>query len=117
MEQRITITQLKSLSKKSRRKLEDWYYDRRKKGDLVTYEYPGFDQSCKWKPVIFGLGAPQGDPLPLLSIGQMIEFLATNGNGVKINVRPLDKCFPSTIFVKKLRDDLWEAVKEALEEN
>jgi len=46
-----------------------------------------------------------------------IEFLATNGNGVKINVRPLDKCFPSTIFVKKLRDDLWEAVKEALEEN
>ena len=66
---------------------------------------------------MFGLGETQGYPLPLLSIGQMIEFLATNGNGVKINVRPLDKCFPSTIFVKKLRDDLWEAVKEALEEN
>jgi len=117
MEQRITITQLKSLSKKSRRKLEYWYFDRRKKGDLVTYEYPGLDWSCRWKPILFGLGETQGYPLPLLSIGQMIEFLATNGNGVKINVRPLDKRFPSNIFVKKLRDDLWEAVKEALEEN
>lgn len=120
MKQRVTIEQLKGLSDRARLRLQKWYYDQRNEGDLVTYAYPAFDQSCKWKPVVFGPGAMQGDPLPLPSIGQMIEFLDEHNRGYEsMNIIPLINDIKKDYIDVKPVDDwcdsLWEAVKEVLE--
>ena len=115
MKQHITTTQLKSLSDKAKLRLQSWYYDRKEDGDLVTYAHP-----CKWKPVVLGLGAIQGDPLPLLSIGQMIEFLDKHNRGheAAIILPLLNDINSDHIDVKAASDwcdCLWEAVKKVLQ--
>lgn len=79
MKQNIIENQLNELSKEGLKRLQKWY--------------------LKHKEDKFGV--------PILSIGQMIEFLDEHGLNPKIEVRSqMGVC-----------DSLWEAVKEVLNDN
>lgn len=133
MKKTIEINQLKELSSKSLLKLKQWYYGCRGYGDLVTHDNPLFDQSCIWETAVFGLNAVQGDPIPILSIGQMIEFLDEHVDGIEIKIRRAGYgfTFPEDTLVvdvyggpwseiedePELCDALWYAVKSVLEQD
>lgn len=104
MKQNITPKQLNELSKKGKEKLGRWWYG--KKVEAFEYEFNLTE-------------------LPLLSIGQMIEFLDeyTNiGELVKIerlrgNNGWIVDAGSIVTDEEELIDNLWEAVKEILEKN
>ena len=127
MKQNITIKQLNELSEKGKEKLGKWW--KPKEGDIFVYFVGPKDEK------IFG-PYYYGDPtfedssfpkFPLLSIGQMIEFLRDNDKDLKMSYgrtptnmgvygigwRVKSKGFDQTH--EHLCDSLWEAVKETLE--
>ena len=100
MKQHITVEQLNQLSEKGKEKLREWW-----EKDIVEV-----DESKKQPEMIcFGY-----KDLPLLSIGQMIEFLIENNKleGEEYG-RPALPTYNHD-WEKYICDDLWEAVKEAL---
>lgn len=130
MKQHITKTQIEELTDEGRKSLKKWYYPKRQKGDLIFYEHP-ISPSLKDKVLIFGELPMQGDPTPLLSIGQMIEFLdekaEINDFGysrtdpywkIEITNRSIGRGSAGHIDITpniELCDALFEAVKEVLE--
>lgn len=96
MKQRITVEQLKELSREQRQKLNEWY--KPQEYDLVTYSHPIVGES--WQICVYP-DALMGDRLPVLTVGQMIEFLTDNTQeGDEFN---------------ELADALWSEVKEVLQ--
>lgn len=117
MKQHITKDQLNELSEKERKALKSWYYPKKQLGDLVFYEYP-ITEPIKNEVVPFGVYAMQGDPTPLLSIGQMIEFLGDDKylDALGASVDQYDGSGKTQgLDVEGICDSLWEAVKEILE--
>lgn len=125
MKQHITVKQLQELSKKACMRLNNWYYDKRKKGDLVIYFHP---INGNLDPQIFGVSAMQGDPAPLLSIGRMIEFLQDyslnfwiyyDRNPDLFTLTLGKNPYPKDLSLEKqspeLCDLLWDQVKNELE--
>lgn len=146
MKQHITPQQLNELSKKGKRKLFKWWRenDKEENEDTVLVYYKTKEHEGK-----VGLHYHQAlehiyfeddtyNSLPLLSIGQMIEFLTTEENGERklhYTKEPLRRTsngksidingswwwtnqYQSTRFslsYTELCDALWEAVKEVLE--
>lgn len=132
MKQQITEKQLNDLSKSGQEKLLEWW--KPKEGDFIVDLSNPTHTFCFW-PHTGGLGK---NYLPILSIGQMIEFLEdyanqeNYGEWVKFG---LSKNKDWNVFMapaqwsktdKKLEfstnphpelcDALWEAVKEAFNE-
>lgn len=120
MKQNITIEQLNELSDKGKEKLREWW--KPKEGDLTdcgTYYYDG--------EYVFFENKMDGNQkcYPLLSIGQMIEFLDDNKmimdidphyqigylHGEKFIVGGKTICW----WDKELCDVLWLAIKKVLE--
>lgn len=122
MKQRITIEQLNELSLKGKNKLRLWW--KPVDGDLF---YTG---------VVDGIYGDTGDfatdytseDLPLLSIGQMIEFLVDHNYKFDVcsyhlmihcgSVTSIDSIFLKAMGDNKyqeIADVLWSAVKELLE--
>lgn len=97
MKQHITVEQLKELPLKSKQKLQTWWDINYKEETIILYEMQdGFD--------------------PILSIGQMIEFLDEHN---EYEDWWEDLFYPSgkDVLPKydgELCDALWEAVKEVL---
>jgi hypothetical protein len=96
MKQNITTKQLNELSEEGEERLREWIVDH-------SEYYPDWD--AQW-------------PLPLLSIGRMIEFLGD----VVIDVDLVDGELNGGGYINETMDDglqfcdaLWEAVKEVLE--
>jgi hypothetical protein len=128
MKQYITKKQLLELSEEQGKKLRNWYYDKRKIGDKVLYHHP-INPNLKNKVLIFGEDAMQGDPSPLMSIGQMIEFIEyyyqemeiykidySNEDEEDVDIRWFigNKPYLDGYSNKELCDALWEAVKNLL---
>ena len=132
MKQHITVDQLNELSEKGKDKLRKWY--RPQVGDM--YFITWFDNKIgSWTQEEFDLisrGANldhNGDinyfRWPFLSIGQMIEFLDEQVNGLVLDFTLINGCVDgnayingetlSTLNPKQFCDALWEAVKEVLE--
>lgn len=133
MKQHITPKQLNELSEKGKEKLRKWW--KPKEGDWFISKDAGYDivrtwpyiddknriESSEWD----GIGGYNDfyleDCLPLLSIGQMIEFLGTElsitigqeKEGYSIGISRPDSY--AYIPTKELADALWEACKEILE--
>ncbi len=127
MKQHITTKQLNELSEKRKEKLREWW--KPKEGDWVAYYEAGESPvPYKYKTLIIGnnlkLEKKRKNVCPLLSIGQMIEFLGDNkvklfftfnndigwaGGGTRYSSITLEKHGKD-----ELCDVLWEAVKEAL---
>ena len=84
MKQHITIEQLNELNDKQKKELEDW-----------TFEH---------------IIMTQKKFIPLLSIGQMIEFLGIDYYHAIAEYGGIDWVEPD-----KMCDELWEAVKEVLD--
>lgn len=111
MKQHIDISELNELSPKAKEKLREWLSKR-----IVinqTYKVQGIEDG--W---VFPLD------LPLLSIGQMIEFLEMKSNGHfpgqnwhEYVIKETEECGDILIpySVDELCDSLWEAVKQILE--
>lgn len=148
MKQHITIEQLNELSEKGRERLREWW--KPQEADYVyhvahedcwasemllgTEPYPYSDEHCLQFHVL-GNNKEQEEYLPLLSIGQMIEFLDENGHDFNIDFIGRDVRLSNkkggwgvfsdndgeSIYVdshrtkEELCDALWEAVKEILE--
>lgn len=118
MRQHISIEQLNELSEKGKKRLVKWW--KPKQGDLVLFMqgaliatiYPidWTNEELKNKKPI------ENQEFPLLSIGQMIEFLDEH-----TDLESEDSHFPMkeiswrTDIYPELCDSLWEAVKEILE--
>lgn len=122
MKQKITTDQLNELSEKGKERLREWWgRDKQKYGDLFIYNGNG-------EGLIGGVDE-EGDPyrglldldaMPLISIGQMIEFLDEHGKFINI-WRGLREDWlivindDTHIAKPELSDALWEATKECLE--
>lgn len=110
MKQHISITQLNELSEKGKERLRKWY--KPVDGDLV---YKPDDRS----EMFWGMSreASWGDTLPLLSIGQMIQFLQEHKVDWINEVFTVDYGGYISYANKdnNLIDDLWELVKDVLE--
>lgn len=111
MKQHITPEQLNELSKEGKKKLRTWW--KPQVGDVYLSE----DNTIE---VIFCCEDEiEEEVLPLLSIGQMIEYLddsLTNDfviDFVGLQLRYKNFWYP---FKENLRDALWEATKEKLEQ-
>ncbi len=118
MKQYITVKQLNELSEKGKERLKKWVISH-------SYNIGGF-KHCEgqWIEV---KGIKKGIeefkwPFPLLSIGQMIEFLDEQNDGEyfdamwandKNNTRGHYRSF-SWEYKEELCDCLWQAVKEIL---
>lgn len=131
MKQHITIEQFEEITDKQKKKLVRWW--KGESGDWWFVTKP--DISARQVFVAGGLGGIAGmmaeDPkYPLLSIGQMIEYLQESVSGVfSIATIPIQS--PNDIQLglwlvtnynkhyrkPELCDALWEAVKEVLSEN
>lgn len=109
MKQHITSDQLNELSDKAKNKLwkmaEPHDYEFNEMGANVCNRCGNF-QSIPDFP---------GKCLPLLSIGQMIEFLVDNNSPMIKNDMGTIGSFEWVAGSEELCDDLWEAVKEVLE--
>lgn len=130
MKQRITIEQLRELSDTELAKLKEWWEPMN--GDAYTnsegYEVGGGENCVFFIDEIEGNRIVYGDYIcvwnieevdPLLSIGQMIEFLGDNEalesdfNGSTV-IRT-DTCPPEYNYTS-ICDALWEVVKKVLKE-
>lgn len=127
MKKHITVEQLNELSDKGKRRLRKWW--KPTFGDKIYYEKKSieywFDNDDKynmdnWKNLGWGIAHKEPKPkqykdhrLPLLSIGQMIEFLRDSSyeGSSYFGANETDVQHQG----KELCDALWEAVKEVLE--
>jgi len=138
MEQYITVKQLSELTDRQKEKLREWW--KPSKGDLfvamtvgtpehgfiIDHHKPGYDNKeglceCDW------CMAGSDVALPLLSIGQMVEYLdgdvhiESRKEGFTVIYQPFydyDPYVNGKEFCKvELCDALWGAVKETLNEN
>ena len=108
MKQHITVEQFDELGNKQRQFLRDWW--RPQPGDHAYFE-------GRYKLMIEAdspfVGTSDVKYYPILSIGQMIEFLEDSGHWthnksmVSLNLREDS--------ITNICDTLWEAVKEVLE--
>src|SRR5438045_465365 len=96
MKQHITIAQYNALSSEAKKILIAWY-----KNNLNKH-YGGYEEEETKQMIIYNY--------PLLSVGQMIEFLMDHTPPRKLGVREL-----SWLDDTELCDGLWEQVKEVLE--
>lgn len=117
MKQHITIEQLNELGEKGKKQLRKWYYPKRSNGDLIIYHEP-INPVFRNTTMIFGERPMYGDPTPLLSIGQMIEFLDEHDVDILTSLQceqPAHDFSSEYMFKPKdWCDALWEAVKEIL---
>ena len=131
MKQQITKEQLNELSDEGRQKLKDWW--KPKDGDFAySYDsivsdagselHEGFIGESIGYDDTFGESSGKYILYPLLSIGQMIEFLKDIDNDLDItyissgSIWSIGREFvPESIMDEELCDALWEAVKEVLE--
>jgi len=130
MKQKITVKQLDELSEKGKKKLREWW--KPKEGDWILNKaiHPKSGKKhkielCLSSPTAFVWEQMINNALPLLSIGQMIEFLdyhlldiVTYCEDNKIIKYEVD-LFPRKLVYfknKNLCDALWLAVKEILNE-
>ena len=116
MKQHITIDQLNELTDKKKKKLAKWW--KPAVGDYYVDSY--------FKDRELNIGALQGfsgvlakEPYyPLLSIGQMIEFLSENAKNEDSWLFPLVEevqiDYPVAIKAEYVCNVLWEALKEEL---
>lgn len=99
MKQRITVDQLMEITIKQKKVLRKWADRNDKRTD-----YPNW---LHWENSNKGIISHKYDILPLLTIGQMIEFLGDK------RMQKFILQFGETLPLNKtLCDDLWEAVKE-----
>ena len=132
MKQFITIDQLSELSDQAKQRLGEWIH---RNPSFVPLDLPLKDQS--YQVIWTEPKTPNNKTywLPLLSIGQMIEFLDNHnsyevlgepydggfickgyrGEHIRWEVTPSGKAFPERYVAEELCDSLWEAVKEILE--
>jgi len=117
MKQHINKDQLGELGNKQRQALRDWW--KPSEGDWV-YTTAWADSETK-NDLVICMSSPAGmiwsallkEGMPLLSIGQMIEFLEDSGHWthnksmVSLNLREAS--------ITNICDTLWEAVKKELE--
>ncbi len=109
MKQHIDKSQLNELSEKGEEKLSDWYEENNAAGQIVfRKDLSDFFVTDYRDGMQF---FPKGC-IPLLSIGQMIEFLDSQ----ELTVGPLRDYADGSTEVEELCDELWQAVKEVLEE-
>ena len=125
MKQHITVEQLNELSEKSKEKLWDWCLEIGRIGTEYKKEHKDCPSPHTGDCVTY--------VLPLLSIGQMIEFLDEHTNlritkyiitpneidkqdlwEIETRVSPVFKYNDLYTRSEKLCDALWEAVKEVL---
>jgi hypothetical protein len=128
MKQHITIDQLNELSDKGKERLREWW--RPVAGDCVyeiSFDMVDFTtEDCEgmWPQLSIILSDKQRH-LPLLSIGQMIEFLVGT-YGKRVDMDQVKDCSRDTsewiveakhmsYHAEELCDALWESVKEILE--
>lgn len=106
MKQNITIEQLKELSRDGNQKLLKWW--KWSKNDLCYF--------TDTQHVGMWSGSPQGGTVyPLLSIGQMIEFLFDHLEQPKrLYFNDMQHLGLDDVPLDNLCDALWEAVKEIL---
>ena len=112
MKQHITPEQLNELCKKGKKRLRKWY--------LEDWSPRGFDDIWydgetieEWVAITEEeLPLNREKVLPVLNIGQLIEFL-DDDNGVPLSLVLMD--IAENMSFKKLTDALWEATKEKLE--
>lgn len=101
MKQHITIEQLNELSDKAKEKLREWW---------EPEEYPFYDDEREMQDLY--------EMFPLMSIGQMIEFLDYHNRQPQLNFALVDTLHTGKLFPPDFMcDALWEAVKLVLEEN
>jgi len=134
MRQHISIKQLNELSEKGKERLRKWW--KPKIGDWQAYrnitsliEEPEFERD--YEEYVLHIMANK-DILPLLSIGQMVEFLDEYQEKVGTDLEYIDESDYDRVVGTILRryknknacdigwkgelcDALWEAVKEVLE--
>lgn len=124
MKQHITPDQLNELTPEAKEKLREWWEP--EEGDSFAREFK--DGEMQTETVYHSwIGSyednkPDQSCFPLLSIGQMIEFLADNSNGYYEHSY-IDDNFNKQVSIgnvavgwrNDLCDDLWQAVKEVLE--
>ena len=120
MKQHITVEQFDELGNKQRQLLRDWW--RPRPGDHAYFE-------GRYKVMIEAdtpfVGTSGVKYYPILSIGQMIEFLSDKGNNfwISYNRNPMLWSYTKgktphpedQNTVPEICDALWEAVKEELE--
>lgn len=107
MKQQITKQQLQKLSDYQIEKLYEYWWN---KNNQPRNKYT---QTAR---IEYGIGTKY--ELPLMTIGDMIEFLKTNNCSFDIKYHPLTNFiihFGFTNYTnKELSDDLWKTVKEIL---
>lgn len=124
MKQHISPEQLNELSENGTEKLRkwwkpdrgDWVYCEINEHEADIYGEPEEDFSCSIDAIMHDSQGKKNH-LPLLSIGQMIEFLSDYG---AVNIRYVGKNWKvvhwKTYELSELCDALWKAVKEVLNE-
>ena len=113
MKQNISAEQLNELSNGGGEKLRKWWKPRW--GDLYKSKYGEhvIEVEGQGNPALSGTEDDYGDDLPLLSIGQMIEFLGDDWYFEVFTANDIGDVLKS--YDGELCDSLWEAVKEVLE--
>lgn len=131
MKQHISTEQLNDLSEESKLKLRDWWtpqdgdwyaWRNTRRQKISTFALVAFDSEYGWGDVEPNKKVKGKCPLtlPLLSIGQMIEFLDENNKNYLMEIisfpKGSDFCLVEMVAptAKELCDALWEAVKEVL---
>jgi hypothetical protein len=128
MNQRITIEQLNELTDDKKEKLRDWWW-RSNPGisDVYVVKYKYDDITRYEGPHVlavrnnFSEDYHKGEAIPLLSIGQMIEFLQEKrvfindwGYDPKDVIGSIVSWFTIDQSHSELADVLWEVVKNTL---
>lgn len=120
MKQHITADQLNELSPKAKEKLREWW-----KPDISDLLYrPDNPEGLQEIMGFIGEAPIKKECYPLLSIGQMIEFLDENGRLWIEQEEEIDEDIPKKYRVQsrqheywstELCDALWQACEEILE--
>ncbi len=112
MKQRITSKQLEELSKKGKQKLEKWWKQKKYLMEGDTCMCGGSFTVCKGHQEWM-----DSTKEPLLSIGQMIEFLVDNKKQLEVILgENIDYDLYGLYPVKNWCNILWKACKEILNE-
>lgn len=119
MKQHITVEQLNELSDKGKERLRAWW--KPQAGDLATAEGDGYRAVLVYN---FSVNTIKQAQYPLLSVGQMMEFLSESEYAFEITcdigMLTMDKFIGyeqrEAMGSEELCDALWEAVKEELED-